>query len=78
MVGYEKNDTLTSNQKLIAGCVSGMTTRFITQPLDVVKLRTQLQKHASGTKDQWFRTTQIIVKEEGVTALWHGHNLGQV
>ncbi|VVC86327.1 unnamed protein product [Leptidea sinapis] len=50
MVGYIKDDTMTSNQKLIAGCVSGVVTRFLTQPLDVIKIRTQLQRKTSRRK----------------------------
>ncbi|XP_059055340.1 mitochondrial thiamine pyrophosphate carrier-like [Achroia grisella] len=79
MVGYHKDDIMTPNQKLIAGCISGMATRFITQPLDIIKLRTQLQKmQALDKKKIWFRTTRKILKEEGVTAFWAGHNLGQI
>lgn len=73
---------MTANQKLIAGCISGVVTRFITQPLDVVKIRTQLQSKDSFDKNpatsKWFSTTRKIFAEEGVTAFWHGHNLGQV
>lgn len=70
---------MTPHQKLIAGCISGVVTRFITQPLDVVKIRTQLQqKKALQTKTKWFGTTRKIFSEEGLTAFWHGHNLGQV
>lgn len=79
MVGYQKNDSMTPRQKLLAGCISGVTTRFITQPMDVIKIRTQLQqKQALETKDKWFGTTRKILSEEGITAFWHGHNLGQV
>ncbi|XP_028163391.1 mitochondrial thiamine pyrophosphate carrier-like isoform X1 [Ostrinia nubilalis] len=79
MVGYQQNDTMTPHQKLIAGCISGVTTRFITQPLDVVKIRTQLQKKQSHAySDKWFSTTRKIFAEEGITAFWHGHNLGQI
>ncbi|XP_073957660.1 mitochondrial thiamine pyrophosphate carrier-like isoform X2 [Choristoneura fumiferana] len=78
MVGYEKDDILSPNQKLIAGCVSGCVTRFITQPLDIIKLRTQLQKKPATGNRRFFPTTRAILKEEGVTAFWHGHNLGQL
>ncbi|KAG6445549.1 mitochondrial thiamine pyrophosphate carrier [Manduca sexta] len=80
MVGYQRNDSMTANQKLIAGCVSGVMTRFITQPLDVIKVRTQLQKKALSENERrkWFRTTRMILKEEGIAALWHGHNVGQI
>ncbi|XP_063633072.1 mitochondrial thiamine pyrophosphate carrier-like isoform X2 [Cydia splendana] len=76
VVGYKKEETLTPNQKLIAGVVSGITTRFITQPLDIVKVRTQLQaKDKSAT---WIGLSWRILKEEGFTTFWHGHSLGQL
>lgn len=79
MVGYRKDDTLSPNQKLIAGVVSGIVTRFLTQPLDVLKVRTQLQKKSTkGRQRNVYETTKKILFEEGITAFWHGHNLGQV
>ncbi|KAJ0184011.1 hypothetical protein K1T71_000434 [Dendrolimus kikuchii] len=80
MVGYQKDDSMTQNQKLIAGCISGAMTRFVTQPLDVVKLRTQVVKKIFTPAEQkkWFKITRSIYKEEGVTAFWQGHNLGQI
>ncbi|CAH2103278.1 unnamed protein product [Euphydryas editha] len=79
MVGYRKDDTLSPNQKLIAGVVSGIVTRFATQPLDVLKVRTQLQKKVrKGKQRNVFETTKKIFFEEGITAFWHGHNLGQM
>ncbi|XP_061706508.1 mitochondrial thiamine pyrophosphate carrier-like isoform X2 [Cydia pomonella] len=76
VVGYKKDETLTPNQKLIAGVVSGITTRFITQPLDIVKVRTQLQAKDKGST--WIGLSWRIFKEEGVTTFWHGHSLGQL
>ncbi|XP_050684240.1 mitochondrial thiamine pyrophosphate carrier-like [Leptidea sinapis] len=79
MVGYIKDDIMTSNQKLIAGCVSGVVTRFLTQPLDVIKIRTQLQRKTSRRKHRSvYETSKKVFHEEGITAFWHGHNLGQV
>ncbi|XP_063546758.1 mitochondrial thiamine pyrophosphate carrier-like isoform X2 [Cydia strobilella] len=76
VVGYEKDETLTPNQKLIAGVVSGITTRFITQPLDIVKVRTQLQAKDNGST--WIGLSWRILREEGFTTFWHGHSLGQL
>ncbi|KAL4717796.1 hypothetical protein ACJJTC_000945 [Scirpophaga incertulas] len=79
MVGYYQNDILTEKQKLIAGCISGIVTRFITQPLDVIKIRTQLeQKTDSKYKKMWFGISRKIIKKEGITAFYYGHNLGQI
>ncbi|XP_053624706.1 mitochondrial thiamine pyrophosphate carrier-like isoform X2 [Plodia interpunctella] len=79
MVGYQKND-INAHTKLIAGCASGVLTRFCTQPLDIIKLRTQLQKTnpKKAYKSQWLPTTMRILKEEGVFGFWAGHNLGQL
>ena len=79
MVGYRKDESLTPNQKLIAGCVSGIVTRFVTQPLDVLKVRTQLQRRMTKGKPlNVYETSKKIFFEEGLFAFWHGHNLGQV
>ncbi|XP_032527277.2 mitochondrial thiamine pyrophosphate carrier-like [Danaus plexippus] len=79
MVGYRHDDNLTPNQKLIAGCISGVVTRFLTQPLDVLKVRTQLQGKISRKKRlSVFATFKKILYEESILAFWHGHNLGQM
>lgn len=62
----------------IAGGVSGFLTRFTCQPLDVVKIRLQLQvepitKYHRSKYQSVFQTFWLIFKEEGVTALWKGH-----
>ncbi|XP_051173552.1 mitochondrial thiamine pyrophosphate carrier [Leptopilina boulardi] len=61
-----------------AGAVSGCITRLLFQPLDVVKTRFQLQvepiKHHSVSKYRSLpQAFALIVKEEGVSALWKGH-----
>ncbi|CAG9782069.1 unnamed protein product [Diatraea saccharalis] len=79
MVGYEKYDNISQTQKLLAGCFSGVLTRFITQPLDVVKVRQQLQpKIIVRCKKRMFSTTRKIFKEEGIKAFWQGYTLGQL
>lgn len=79
MVGFRKEESLTPNQKVIAGCLSGIVTRFVTQPLDVLKVRTQLQRRLTKGKTlSTYETTKKIFYEEGLVAFWHGHNLGQV
>lgn len=77
MVGYDANDTLTQRQKLIVGCLTGITTKFIVQPMDVIKVRSQLlgkPKKSFAT----YRVAKRILWEEGITAFWQGHCLGQV
>ncbi|XP_001603742.1 mitochondrial thiamine pyrophosphate carrier isoform X2 [Nasonia vitripennis] len=62
----------------IAGAASGCLTRFICQPLDVVKIRFQLQvepikKHSSSKYHSMLQTFRLIAKEESFYALWKGH-----
>ncbi|XP_011504841.1 PREDICTED: mitochondrial thiamine pyrophosphate carrier [Ceratosolen solmsi marchali] len=62
----------------IAGAASGCITRFICQPLDVVKIRFQLQvepiKSSSTSKyHSMSQTIVLITKEENIYALWKGH-----
>ncbi|XP_039763668.1 mitochondrial thiamine pyrophosphate carrier-like [Pararge aegeria] len=79
MVGYRQEDSLTPSQKLIAGSISGVVTRFVTQPLDVLKVRTQLQKKTTESKSlTLYGISKKMLLEEGITAFWHGHILGQV
>lgn len=67
----------------IAGSVSGVLTRAMTQPLDCAKVRQQLQvepiKQEVGAKyTSTWQTFQLIFKEEGVKGLWKGHIPGQI
>ncbi|XP_046746944.1 mitochondrial thiamine pyrophosphate carrier-like [Diprion similis] len=62
----------------IAGAVSGFVTRFTCQPLDVIKIRFQLQvepitDHYISKYRSITQACTLIVKEEGVSALWKGH-----
>ncbi|KAJ8683462.1 hypothetical protein QAD02_019254 [Eretmocerus hayati] len=62
----------------IAGAASGCLTRFICQPLDVVKIRFQLQvepikRESTGKYQSMQQTFRLIVKEESFSALWKGH-----
>ncbi|KAK0087387.1 hypothetical protein PV326_005217 [Microctonus aethiopoides] len=72
-----------SSDYAIAGAASGFLTRFICQPLDVIKIRFQLQvepiSHNHSSKYRSFlQATSTIVKEEGVSALWKGHVPAQI
>ncbi|KAL6441111.1 hypothetical protein ACFW04_003443 [Cataglyphis niger] len=62
----------------IAGAASGFITRFLCQPLDVVKIRFQLQvEPISKYHISKYRSVPqaflLILKEEGISALWKGH-----
>ncbi|CAH8598599.1 unnamed protein product [Schistosoma bovis] len=69
-----KSDT----KNLIAGSLSGFTVRFLTQPLDVIKIRFQLQVEDIKPSGKSYYTGLLqafirIYKEEGVYGLWKGH-----
>ncbi|KAK9880951.1 hypothetical protein WA026_013275 [Henosepilachna vigintioctopunctata] len=85
MVGYDPNKNLKEVDYMFAGSASGCITRLICQPLDVLKIRFQLQVEPimknSTTKSKYqsiFQATTLILREEGVQALWKGHNPGQL
>ncbi|CAH0398627.1 unnamed protein product [Chilo suppressalis] len=65
-------------QSALAGGVAGGLTRAIAQPLDVLKIRFQLQlepiKSESNSKYKSVaQAVASIVKEEGLASLWSGH-----
>lgn len=67
----------------LAGGISGFLTRALTQPLDCIKVRHQLQiepieKHAGAKYTSTFQTLQLMFREEGVRGLWKGHVPGQI
>ncbi|KAL3876861.1 hypothetical protein ACJMK2_034644 [Sinanodonta woodiana] len=81
MVGYnpELERQLTKTDHAIAGAFSGSVSRALFQPLDVLKIRFQLQVEPVSRKDKTSKYTGIpqavqkIIKEEGWKALWKGH-----
>ncbi|XP_013398092.1 mitochondrial thiamine pyrophosphate carrier [Lingula anatina] len=86
MVGYDpKRDVeLSKTEQGAAGALSGILTRTLIQPLDVLKIRFQLQiepirRGSLQSKYQSIlQATRKIVTEEGVKALWKGHMPAQV
>ncbi|PLB37082.1 thiamine transporter TPC1 [Aspergillus candidus] len=82
--GEHLKDEGTPRQVVLAGGIAGLVSRFCIAPLDVVKIRLQLQIHSlsdpashhniqgpvyKGT----FSTLRSILKHEGITALWKGN-----
>lgn len=66
------------SQAAIAGGLAGAFTRAVAQPLDVLKIRFQLQLEPIGHKlgsryRSMLQAVIAIVKEEGITTLWSGH-----
>lgn len=79
MVGYSKEKkNLTQLDFALAGGASGFFTRATCQPLDVLKIRFQLQvepvSHQTLSKYRSiFHAINVIVQEEGIKAFWKGH-----
>ncbi|KAK0411555.1 hypothetical protein QR680_005712 [Steinernema hermaphroditum] len=79
--GSHKNShkrELSSTEHSAAGLVSGTLSRACIQPLDVLKIRFQLQEeplHGRGRGKYWgvLQATSLIRREEGARALWKGH-----
>ncbi|KIW87697.1 mitochondrial thiamine pyrophosphate carrier 1 [Cladophialophora bantiana CBS 173.52] len=77
-------DEGTRQQVVIAGGIAGLVSRFVIAPLDVVKIRLQLQPHSlsdplscDGIKGPIYKgvfsTLRAIVRDEGIRALWKGN-----
>ncbi|PHH81405.1 hypothetical protein CDD83_3585 [Cordyceps sp. RAO-2017] len=80
-------DEGTKLQVVSAGAVAGLVSRFVVAPLDVVKIRLQLQPHpvpdpltprppphaAPPARRGTFATLRHILRHEGITALWKGN-----
>jgi solute carrier family 25 thiamine pyrophosphate transporter 19 len=84
MVGYDpEGKELPQFAYGVAGAVSGFMTRAVSQPLDVLKIRLQLQEqpikrsYYSKYHGMW-HATHTILREEGVRAFWKGHNPAQL
>jgi len=57
----------------IAGGLAGLTSRFVIAPLDVIKIRLQLQSRPRSTYHGAIHAGRTIVSQEGLTALWKGN-----
>ncbi|XP_049625663.1 mitochondrial thiamine pyrophosphate carrier [Suncus etruscus] len=82
MVGYDpeaEDRVLSKVQVAVAGSLSGLITRALISPMDVIKIRFQLQVERLSHKDPGakyhsiLQATRQILKEEGPTAFWKGH-----
>ncbi|KAI1112478.1 mitochondrial dicarboxylate carrier protein [Nemania sp. NC0429] len=83
--GQRLQDEGSRRQVVMAGATAGLISRFVIAPLDVVKIRLQLQSHSlsdplshrdlrgSPIYKGTLRTMRHIVKHEGLTALWKGN-----
>ncbi|KAJ3117905.1 mitochondrial thiamine pyrophosphate transporter [Nowakowskiella sp. JEL0407] len=71
-MAQEKSEKiLTSQQNAIAGAIAGVSSRIVIAPLDVIKIRLQLQSQSEyvGIVNSFRK----IIREEGVVALWKGN-----
>lgn len=64
-------------EPLLCGGVAGLINRFCISPLDVVKIRLQLQSASSAAEgrlyDGAWHAFRTILKQEGVRGLWKGN-----
>ncbi|KAI9657777.1 MAG: mitochondrial thiamine pyrophosphate transporter [Bathelium mastoideum] len=72
------------SQVVLAGATAGLVSRFCVAPLDVIKIRLQLQSHSlsdplshHGLQGPIYKgtvgTLKAILREEGITGLWRGN-----
>uniref|UniRef100_A0A8C3YMV4 Solute carrier family 25 member 19 n=1 Tax=Catagonus wagneri TaxID=51154 RepID=A0A8C3YMV4_9CETA len=82
MVGYDPRAdgrSISNLEVAVAGSVSGLVTRALISPLDVIKIRFQLQIERLSRSDPDAKYHGIlqagrqILQEEGPTAFWKGH-----
>lgn len=61
-------------QNAVSGAIAGVISRFVIAPIDVLKIRLQLQPNGVGTKYRnMAQACRLIIKEEGVVGLWKGN-----
>uniref|UniRef100_A0A8C5XCI9 Solute carrier family 25 member 19 n=1 Tax=Microcebus murinus TaxID=30608 RepID=A0A8C5XCI9_MICMU len=87
MVGYDPKADGRNNSKFqvaAAGSMSGLVTRALISPLDIIKIRFQLQIERLSRNDPGakyhgiLQATKQILQEEGPTAFWKGHIPAQI
>jgi hypothetical protein len=72
----------TKAQVVVSGAAAGLLSRFVIAPLDVIKIRLQLQIHSLSdplsrqgvrgpTYSGFFGTLKEILREEGLTVSFH-------
>ncbi|KAL2860931.1 thiamine transporter TPC1 [Aspergillus lucknowensis] len=82
--GEHLKDEGTRRQVVLAGGIAGLISRFCIAPLDVAKIRLQLQIHSLSDPASHAHVTgpvykgtvstiKTIIREEGITGLWKGN-----
>jgi len=74
--GKKKDDRLTFTQSFISGGISGVASRTITSPLDVVKILFQVGTRE--TKDGFAKSFERIYKRDGLKGFWKGNGIACV
>ena len=76
MKDREERIELTGSQQLLAGAVSGTVNRMFIAPLDLLKVRFQIQSISTAHHHFYtslFDATRTIIREEGMWAFWKGN-----
>ncbi|XP_024069864.1 mitochondrial thiamine pyrophosphate carrier [Terrapene carolina triunguis] len=82
MVGYDPKSevkSISAVEVAVAGSASGFVTRTLISPVDVIKIRFQLQIEQLSPRNPLakyygiLQTAHRILHEEGLTAFWKGH-----
>ncbi|XP_065272256.1 mitochondrial thiamine pyrophosphate carrier isoform X1 [Emys orbicularis] len=82
MVGYDPKSevkSISAVEVAVAGSASGFVTRALISPVDVIKIRFQLQIEQLSPRNPLakyygiLQTAHRILHEEGLTAFWKGH-----
>ncbi|CAK9438252.1 uncharacterized protein LODBEIA_P24950 [Lodderomyces beijingensis] len=69
----KRGSDVSAYEALLAGSISGGVARAITAPLDVVKIRLQLQSKTFKHRKTIATVVKDLLREEGVIALWKGN-----
>lgn len=64
---FERKNTAIQNA--VSGAIAGISTRLVVSPLDVIKIRIQLETK----KTSIFNSFQTIIKEEGIRGFFKGN-----
>jgi len=71
--GKKKDDRITFSQSFISGGISGVASRTITSPLDVVKILFQVG--TKETRSGFLQSFSNLYKKEGLKAFWKGNGI---
>ena len=63
-------------EPFISGVITGFTTRLLTSPLDLIKIRLQLQDNRAARYRNPIDVFVKVVREEGLFGLWKGNLAG--